>query len=189
MYTYELYDVLFLIQSLQNPDPGFPFTKYLSLLTAATRSGLNSKLTYQSSSYTNPHHHHSYFCRIWSAFGMPSLLLTFLFHYPQSSTISHSFCGHTFTTTLTHADRAHFIWCFHVTGVPNHIIPLILVNKIKLWFCFFFSSFLFISVFFGGSQWAYWDTSALYHFSVVSLSTNSITLFLCCKTWNKVKWK
>ena len=46
MYTYELYDILFLIQSLQNPDPSFPVMKYISFSTSSTRSGAHSKLTY-----------------------------------------------------------------------------------------------------------------------------------------------
>ena len=84
MYTYELYDILFLIQSLKDPDPSFPIMKYISFSTTATRSGLNSKLTYQSSSHTNLHQH-SYFCRMVSLwYALPPIDLSL-----SLSTIKH----------------------------------------------------------------------------------------------------
>ena len=49
MYTYELFDILFLIQSLQNPDPSFLVTNYISFSTNSTRSGHHLKLLYPSS--------------------------------------------------------------------------------------------------------------------------------------------
>ena len=62
MYTYELYDILFLVQNLQNLDLSFPVMKYVSFSTSSTRSGAHSKLTYWSS-HTNLYQH-SFFCRM-----------------------------------------------------------------------------------------------------------------------------
>ena len=98
MYTYELFDILFLIRSLQNPDPSFPVMDYVSFSTTSTRSGHHLKLNYQSSR-TNVLRH-SYFHRVvhlWNALPPIDLSLSL-------STIKHQ---------VKHYLWSHFSQNFH----------------------------------------------------------------------------
>ena len=137
MYTYELYDILFLIQSLQNPEPSFPFMNYVSFSTTSTTSGAYSKRTYQCS-HTNLYQH-SFFCQmvcLWKTLPPFDLSLSL-------STIKHqlsALCRHTSPKTLTHKDRAHFTWYVLVTSVPNRIIPPTSIDNSHFSFSDFLSS-------------------------------------------------
>ena len=108
--------------------------------TTATRSDLSSELTYQSSSHASLYRDFYFHCmHAWSGFGIPSLLVDYSLSLSTISSIKLcSFCEHTSPKTLTHAGCAHFIWCVHVTGVPNCTIPLISVNNLHL-LCFVFN--------------------------------------------------
>ena len=48
MYTYELWDILFLVRNLQHPDPSFPITRYVSFSSSSTRAGHSLKLIHQT---------------------------------------------------------------------------------------------------------------------------------------------
>ena len=68
MYTYELLDILFLVRSLQCPDPSFPISEFISFSSSSTRAGHSLKFIHQ---FSHTHlSNHSYFKRIvrlWNA--------------------------------------------------------------------------------------------------------------------------
>ena len=131
MYIYDLNDILFLIQSLQNSDPGFPVINYISFSNTSTRSGHHLKLIYPSF-WTNLFIY-SYFHRIvylWNAL----LLLTFLFHYLQLNTKLRSSYCHIFSRTLIHESHIHFTLYTLVIYVLNYIILLITPFRVPVAF-------------------------------------------------------
>ena len=148
MYTYELYRIFVLIQSLQNLGTTFLVMKYVSFSTTPTMPGSHLQLTHQSSSLTNMNQHcffHRMIC-LWKTLPLINLSLSF-------STIKHELKHFMWGTSLRMLLHTDLVYTSHLVypcnRCRNHTIPLTSVSK-KFAFSHSFWQFLPFPIF--GSQ-------------------------------------